>query len=583
MPIPQRTDAYGGQGGMSFDGSSHDIDISDRGKICQIIIRHGNTIDSIRAVYVNGDNFKYGGNGGGKTIINLDLDESISRVTGRSGNMLDQIKFFTSKGKEYGPFGGNGGKPFEANFNGKSLLYFFGRAGTRIDQIGFGYGDSPPPLPSNITRSITHGGKGGGAFDDFMENKGLPGKISSIQVRHGSRVDAIRIRYDNSSGYHHHGGSGGKLSEEFSIRDDEWITEIRGRSGNRVDQIQFILSSRRFSPIYGGNGGAPFSLKMDKNVVRSLYGRAGNGLDQIGAYFEDAKIREFEIIKLHYEVDQIKLTELEPRSMTTIMLENDTDIVQQTTRTRSVKTSKTLTTSVSQTWGASIKFTIQKDVLIKKKGVEIGFTANRQYKTDSSDTVSEEDGFKFSANVPPKSIIKAVCIEKRGSFEVPWTATAEVLYQGSSKPVTRTLNGKFQGVQTLSLEAKYESIKPTTPQQSTSDRLNSGEKLSKGSCLISQNRQYKFCFQEDSNVVLYKGSKALWDNGMWNTNAREFIMQADGNLVEYGDKIWASDTYSGETGSGEYLVVENDGNVVIYKGDGSVSKELKNFKGRFVG
>jgi hypothetical protein len=96
------------------------------------------------------------------------------------------------------------------------------------------------------------------------------------------------------------------------------------------------------------------------------------------------------------------------------------------------------------------------------------------------------------------------------------------------------------------------------------DTLASGASLPKGDCLVSTNSQYTFCFQEDGNVVLYQGSKALWANGNNGKAAKQLIMQTDGNLVEYnyaGNAIWATGT-NGKRGG--YLIMQNDGNAVIY-------------------
>ncbi len=96
------------------------------------------------------------------------------------------------------------------------------------------------------------------------------------------------------------------------------------------------------------------------------------------------------------------------------------------------------------------------------------------------------------------------------------------------------------------------------------DTLGSGEMLYKGETLKSPNGQYQLILQNDGNLVLYNGSKAIWSTGTQGKQGRKLIMQSDGNLVLYGrgGPIWATNT-SGNRDA--YLKIQNDGNLAIYK------------------
>ena len=88
--------------------------------------------------------------------------------------------------------------------------------------------------------------------------------------------------------------------------------------------------------------------------------------------------------------------------------------------------------------------------------------------------------------------------------------------------------------------------------------------------------------QSDGNVVLYYESfnnpdlpLPLWQTNTAGINAREFIMQTDGNLVLYdtsGQWHWASQT---QGHPGAFLDLQNDGNLVVYKA-GSVTETGNN-------
>jgi hypothetical protein len=106
---------------------------------------------------------------------------------------------------------------------------------------------------------------------------------------------------------------------------------------------------------------------------------------------------------------------------------------------------------------------------------------------------------------------------------------------------------------------------------STGDDMLRSEMLAPGQAISSNDGRFRFVYQTDGNLVLYRNSNgaALWASNTWNTAPGACLMQHDGNLVIYnasGVPIWASHTWGY---LGHRLVVQNDGNVVIYNGAGS--------------
>lgn len=101
------------------------------------------------------------------------------------------------------------------------------------------------------------------------------------------------------------------------------------------------------------------------------------------------------------------------------------------------------------------------------------------------------------------------------------------------------------------------------------DRLDTNQVLRRGMHLKSGDGRYTLWLQIDGNTVLYGPSgRALWANYRYATNF--VIMQGDGNFVSYtdgGSPTWASNT--GGRGAGT-LVVQNDGNLVVYAGGRAV-------------
>ncbi|WP_246070392.1 hypothetical protein [Paenibacillus kobensis] len=133
--------------------------------------------------------------------------------------------------------------------------------------------------------------------------------------------------------------------------------------------------------------------------------------------------------------------------------------------------------------------------------------------------------------------------------------------------------------------------------------------FAKGDYLLSQNGLYKAIWQDDGNFVIYRtyNGKSMWSSSTNGKGANQFIFQSDGNLVIYSNTkvvyqnvyeyayrfdpftgtyawgwgytlkpvvvttttpvaIWASNT--GGTGAGNTLVMQDDGNLVIYNATG---------------
>ena len=143
-----------------------------------------------------------------------------------------------------------------------------------------------------------------------------------------------------------------------------------------------------------------------------------------------------------------------------------------------------------------------------------------------------------------------------------------VVYKGK-KAVwsTRIQNYKIKGLalQNDSNLVSYSTTnKPLWHRWITISTPNTSAKIYKGYSVVSANRVFKLIMQSDGNLVLYKGTKALWGSKS-RVKDSYAVMQADGNLVVYRK---TTATWHSKTGGnpGAFLSVQNDGNVVIYKG-----------------
>lgn len=99
------------------------------------------------------------------------------------------------------------------------------------------------------------------------------------------------------------------------------------------------------------------------------------------------------------------------------------------------------------------------------------------------------------------------------------------------------------------------------------DTLYSGQALTPGQRLTSQDGRFNLILQTDGNLVMYDPhNRAIWaSNSSGHPNTSEAIMQADGNLVLYengSNAYWATQT-AGDA-SQPSLVMQSDGNLVMY-------------------
>jgi hypothetical protein len=92
--------------------------------------------------------------------------------------------------------------------------------------------------------------------------------------------------------------------------------------------------------------------------------------------------------------------------------------------------------------------------------------------------------------------------------------------------------------------------------------------LGPGQEMHSADQRFTFSMQSDGNLVLYAPTGYLWASNTYGNPGAYLAFQNDGNLVIYkGDSsgsIWNSATQS----NCARLVVQNDGNVVIYSAAG---------------
>ncbi len=138
--------------------------------------------------------------------------------------------------------------------------------------------------------------------------------------------------------------------------------------------------------------------------------------------------------------------------------------------------------------------------------------------------------------------------------DIPESAMAEMSTATSEQAICAT------GRDTLANSYSSRLLSVNTP----AGRVK-GTTLFRGQCLWTCQGRYQFCMQTDGNLVLYRDRTPLWASNTNGTGATKAIMQDDGNFVVYAPDraVWASNT-NRSGGEGHYVIVQGDGNVVMY-------------------
>ncbi|KAB8206020.1 bulb-type lectin domain-containing protein [Aspergillus parasiticus] len=100
--------------------------------------------------------------------------------------------------------------------------------------------------------------------------------------------------------------------------------------------------------------------------------------------------------------------------------------------------------------------------------------------------------------------------------------------------------------------------------------LGNGEWLEVGQSLWSQNGEVELKMQHDGKIAVYVNRECVFQNTAdQRDDVKGIHMQEDGNLVMYthdGTAIWHTNTAAPSGDSTTICAVQNDGNVVLYKG-----------------
>ncbi len=164
------------------------------------------------------------------------------------------------------------------------------------------------------------------------------------------------------------------------------------------------------------------------------------------------------------------------------------------------------------------------------------------------------------------------------SMAAPHVAGAAALYlatnPGASSAAVRNhlvfngTQGRLSGIGASSPNILLHTI--VTPPAPGTNVLVRGQTLTAGQLIRSNVGNHELVMQGDGNFVQYQGGVALWNTGTQGNPGAFIVLQNDGNLVIYrsnGTAAWHTSTHGT---AADTLVMQDDGNVVLYGPGGAV-------------
>jgi len=170
---------------------------------------------------------------------------------------------------------------------------------------GIGQGLQPldQPLGQGINQGLTPGhlgqglkfttdAKGGNGGSPFSDKGHAGSPIRAIKLWTGKHftqgqtiVVQIQAKYGDKWAEAHGTITGNPDIREytFELNEGEHIVDIHGRTGSRVDELQFFTNEGRESPKYGGTGGTAFQVSGDGGRLYYIQGRSAKNVDNIQA------------------------------------------------------------------------------------------------------------------------------------------------------------------------------------------------------------------------------------------------------------------------------------------------------------
>ncbi|XP_056160717.1 jacalin-related lectin 4-like [Syzygium oleosum] len=285
---------FGGDHGDPWDDGRY-IDIK------RIVVCYGFFVYSIDIDYVNMDGSIRSTRHGrqlGPHIYEVKLDYPDEFITSISGffstTVISSLTFRTNK-RVWGPIGEEEERYFSLPSDAGKIIGFFGRNGDVLKSIG-----AQVELYSNKLypfKSVgLFGSSSGSCWDDGNKHTNVRKIIIEFVPNKRSYIRSIMFQYEEENkelwqSETHGGIDGNKFHivrniHTINIHDpDEYLTSISGYILGSIRSLMFQTNKKKIGPI-GDEMGTHFSSPATGGKIVGFYGRSGERLEAIGAYFE---------------------------------------------------------------------------------------------------------------------------------------------------------------------------------------------------------------------------------------------------------------------------------------------------------
>ncbi|KAG9148066.1 hypothetical protein Leryth_003643 [Lithospermum erythrorhizon] len=286
----------------------------------QIIIHHGDVVDSLIFICENGQSSdKFGSNGGNKAEVYFQYPhEYLTGISGTIGTYhgdetVKSLAFHTNV-TTYGPFGRGRGGTFTLPVEDGVIVGFHGRSGPFLNAIGLYIRPKSPVSPSKL---IAQPELSLGATEDFFPRNpgpfggsygrdwddGVFSGITKVVVNVNDEVNVIQsVEFEYVSAKHEggyilspeHGGSHPVKQIIINIdHPDEFLMGIAGYydfvewngANEAIRSIKFMTNKGVYGP-YGKEIGTCFASPAASGKIVGFYGRAAAYLTAIGVHME---------------------------------------------------------------------------------------------------------------------------------------------------------------------------------------------------------------------------------------------------------------------------------------------------------
>jgi Jacalin-like lectin domain len=309
------------------------------------------------------------------------------------------------------------------------------------------------------------GGSGGIPFDD--RSFANTGEITKIEIWAEGRVDAIKVTYGESGfALRHGGGSGGGIYHALTLKPGEYITEVTGRKGNRVDELCFSVNGQPRTCYGSGNGADFFQISSSGRPLRSFNGRGQGEIDRIGFSFGNrASIDVASILYDNTALD--KALALAPTQIFTETISNPGGVTGKATYSQQRQLTHTETiswnneTAETDTHSVGTKFAFgKKDVAQAEFSYQYQHSDSVKTSRGKSNTtnISESTGWSVDVNLEAGKSVRATSTWKNVNLDVPFSYDLIYWNDKGDEVCRQKQTGQLRGVSSFGLSHKFERM-----------------------------------------------------------------------------------------------------------------------------